>query len=88
MNWQKWFEDEVSRVTDDAHARMMRDGGLYTLHLWYKQGALVALARDEDGLGYSYYGPLPRSLTRDQLRAWIHERARKLPILPVREVKP
>ena len=87
------FEELVSNVTKVAFKLMLeRTDAVYLYYspgrpkLW---GALFVFRQSKAiPLGYELANNerIPRSLTVPELRAWIYERAKRLPLLPV-EVK-
>jgi hypothetical protein len=85
---ERRFEEIVSDLTDRAFALMMN----WPYEVWvyhqpstaseYGEFYLVTTEPPPEGASLSWQERLPRSLSRDQLRAWIHQRARRLPLLP------
>jgi len=77
-----WYEQEVSRVRDEAHISMCHDSST-RLYLYYRRGRLVAAA-DAPSPAYQLATaePLPSNRDRWGLRCWIRNATRGVPCLP------
>jgi hypothetical protein len=82
-SYAAWFTAEVSRCAREGWALMARDGGFTGVYLWYKELSLViATDRPSDEYALAEAQRVPSDRTVDQLAAWVHARAMRLPILP------
>jgi len=89
------FEELVSNVTQVAF-KMMRERPLDAIYLYYSPGRskvwgglFVFYQAKAIPLGYELAtnGRVPRAMALPELREWIRERARVLPLLPVEVIK-
>jgi len=84
--WQKWLSDEVAAAADCGFKAMCRCLS-EPVYLWYRPGGTTrgALATSHEKPGEQWQladtDPLPTDLPYSGLRAWIDERAGRLPIL-------
>lgn len=88
LDWEPKFEALVTKVAQDAHAALMRFSSVYiyivesTPNTW---GQLIAVPEILPRPKNAYVAiprKLPRNMTVEQLRAYIYNYARRLPLLP------
>jgi len=78
----EWYEQEVSRVRDEAHISMSRDPAT-RLFLYFCPGRLAASPASPSPV-YALATPeaLPSNRDRAGLRTWIRAATRRVPCLP------
>ena len=94
MNWQARFEELVSDAADRWHSeanRLAMSGLFPPFYLFHKPasgdtwGELYLVPETSVvstvGVLRSCPEPAPRNATRQQIRAWLHERAKRLPLI-------
>ena len=81
----QWFEVAVSAASDAGWRALMADCTT-PVYLWHRRGGLTMAAEKPGAEWELSSGEAQRgSQTRDQMRAWIHNLARRLPCLPLEE---
>lgn len=87
-DWRTWLQHEVARTSDAGH-RLTFTSPWTPLHLWYRPSdpasageLVIAEQAPSSAFALASDQPIQCNWTREQIHGFVHETARKLPILP------
>lgn len=84
-SYSQWFVNECARCAEQGWRDMMQDGGFTSRYLYFKPNGLSIVIAPDGPEGYELATPerVPTDRTAAQLTAWVSDRSRCLPVLPV-----
>jgi hypothetical protein len=79
---ERWYEKAISLATDQFMAQAYCNQW-QRIYLWCERGDIAAAPDKPDGMELVYAGAVPMNLNRDGVRAWVWEKCRRAPCMPL-----